>query len=120
MAASVNIAIKIHKTLNEEVDLESIKKVIAVYEKLKNNDDDELMSYEDVMAHLHSLLGETTVADTIRAFRDREGMTQQELALKSGIKRQHVSEIERGERNIGVTTAKKLALALNCNYKSLL
>ncbi len=116
----MNMALKIHKALKEKIDLKSIKKVIAVYEKLKNSDDDELMSFDDMKAHMYHLLGETTVADVIRAYRDRESITQQELALKSGIKRQHISEIERGERNVGVTTAKKLAAALNCNYKSLL
>lgn len=116
----MNIASKIHKELNKEVDLKSIKRVIAVYEKLKNQNDDELMSFEDIKAHMYGLLGETSVGDSIRAYRERENITQQELALKSGIKRQHISEIERGERSIGVATAKKIALALNCNYRSLL
>jgi len=116
----MNIASKIHRELNREIDLKSIKKVIAVYEKLKNQNDNELMSFEDIKTHMHDLLGNTTVADSIRAFRNRENINQKELDLKSGIKRQHISEIERGERNIGVATAKKLALALNCNYRSLL
>lgn len=113
------MAAKIHKELNKEIDLKSIKKVIAIYEKLKS-DDDELMSFEDMKDFMDDLLGETTVADSIRAYRERENITQQELAMKSGIKRQHISEIERGERSVGVATAKKLAIALNCNYKSLL
>ena len=115
----MNMAAKIHKELNKEIDLKSIKKVIAIYEKLKS-DDDELMSFEDMKDFMDDLLGETTVADSIRAYRERENITQQELAMKSGIKRQHISEIERGERSVGVATAKKLAIALNCNYKSLL
>jgi len=116
----MNIAAKIHKELNAEIDLKTIKKVIKVYEKLNNSNDDEMMSYDDILAYMDDLLGKTTVADSIKAYRHRENMTQQELALRSGIKRQHISEIERGERNIGVTTAKKLAMALNCNYKSFL
>lgn len=115
----MNMAAKIHKELNKEIDLKSIKKVIAIYEKLKS-DDDTLMSFEDMKDFMDDLLGETTVADSIRAYRERENITQQALAMKSGIKRQHISEIERGERSVGVVTAKKLAIALNCNYKSLL
>lgn len=116
----MNIALKIHKKLSKEVDLKTIKKVLALNEKFKNDDDDELVSFNEMKTFMDDLLGERTIADAIKAYRFREEMTQNELALKSGIKRQHISEIERGERNIGVATAKKLATALNCNYRSLL
>lgn len=116
----MNMAGRIRKELNEKTDLKLIKKIISLYEKLKDEDNDELMSFEEIKAHMHDILGEVRPSDSIRAFRDREGITQKELALKSGIKQQHISEIERGERNIGVATAKKLALALNCDYRSLL
>lgn len=116
----MNMAVKIRKELDEKTDLKLIKKIIALYEKLKNEDDDELMSLEDIKAHMHNLLGDVTPADSIKAFRDRENITQKELSLKSGIKQQHISEIERGERNVGVATAKKLAVALKCDYRSLL
>ncbi len=116
----MNMAVKIHKVLKNEVDLKTIKKVLALHEKLKNEDDDELVSIDEMKTFMDNLLGERTVGDAIRAYRNREEITQKELAIKSRIKRQHISEIERGERNIGVATAKKLAKALNCNYKSLL
>lgn len=116
----MNLALKIHKELDKKADLKLIKKVIALYEKLKNEDDDELMSYEEANEHLNDLLGEVTVAEKIKAYRNREALTQKELALKSEIKQQHISEIERGLRSVGVTTAKKLASALNCNYQSFL
>lgn len=115
----MNVARKIHKKLNKEADLKLIKKVISLYEKLKS-EDDELMSYKEAKAHLNDLLGDVTPADSVKAFRNRENLTQKELALKAEIKQQHISEIERGIRPIGVTTAKKLATALNCNYRSLL
>jgi hypothetical protein len=41
----MNMALKIHKALKEEIDLKSIKKVIAVYEKLRNEDDDDMNIY---------------------------------------------------------------------------
>jgi DNA-binding XRE family transcriptional regulator len=116
----MNMAVKIHNELKKEVDLKTIKKILAVQEKLKNEDDDELVSFDEMKDFMDDLLGERTVGDAIRTYRDRENITQQELALKSGIKRQHISEIERGERSVGVATAKKLASALNCNYRSLL
>lgn len=115
----MSVAKKIQKELDNKTDLKLIKKVITLYEKLKN-EDDELIEFDEAMAHLDASLGEVTTADTIKAFRDREELTQKELALKSGIKQQHISEIERGKRSVGVATAKKLADALSCNYRSLL
>lgn len=120
MEIRVNLAKQIHKELNQEADLRLIKKIISLYEKLKNQNDDEVMSFDDVKLHMHNLLGNISVADSVKAFRERESITQKELALKSGIKQQHISEIERGLRSIGVATAKKLASALNCDYRSLL
>lgn len=116
----MNMAVQIHKELKKEVDLKLIKKILSVYEKLKNKDDDELMSFQDAKNHLASLLGNTTPADSIKAFRKRENITQKELALKAGIKQRHISEIERGVRPLGLATAKKLAVALNCDYHSLI
>lgn len=116
----MNVALKIRKELDEKTDLKLIKKVIALYEKLKNEDEDELMSFDEAKEHLHDLLGEVTVAEKVKAYRNRESLTQKELALKSEIQQQHISEIERGIRSVGVATAKKLASALNCNYRSLL
>jgi len=116
----MNVAVKIQKELDKKTDLKLIKKVIALYEKLKNKDDDELMSFDEANEHLHDLLGKVTVAEKIKAYRSRESLTQKELALKSEIKQQHISEIERGIRPVGVAIAKKLAVALNCNYRSLL
>ncbi len=40
-------------------------------------------------------------------------MTQQELADLSGVHRTYISDIERGTRNVTVTTANKISLALS-------
>lgn len=56
----------------------------------------------------------------LRAARHREGLTQKELALGSGIPQAHISQMERGKIAIGVTRAKKLAKALNCDYRLML
>ncbi len=115
----MNVALKIHKELNKKADLKLIKKVISLYEKLKN-EEDELLSFDEAREHLKDLLGEVSISEKIKAYRSREGMTQKELAHKAEIKQQHISEIERGLRPVGVATAKKLALALQCDYRSLL
>jgi len=53
----------------------------------------------------------------LRAIRRREGLTQKELAARSGIPQAHISLMERGKATIGLTRAKRLAKALNVGYK---
>jgi DNA-binding XRE family transcriptional regulator len=56
----------------------------------------------------------------LAGFRHREGMTQMELAERSGVPRRHISEMENGKRPIGKVNAKKLAEALNIDPRLLL
>jgi len=56
----------------------------------------------------------------LRAYRHREDLTQKQLAERSGIPQHHISEMENGKRTIGRERAKKLAAALNCDYRRLL
>ena len=56
----------------------------------------------------------------LAGFRYREGITQVELAERSGIPRRHISEMENGRRPIGKLNAKKLAEALNIDPRLLL
>lgn len=55
----------------------------------------------------------------LRAYRKRLGLTQRELAKKSGIPQPHVAAMESGMRPIGLMAAKKLALALGVDYRKL-
>jgi len=56
----------------------------------------------------------------LAGFRHREGVTQVELAKRSGIPRRHISEMEAGKRPIGKSNAKKLGEALNIDPRLLL
>ena len=56
----------------------------------------------------------------LRAYRNREGLTQKQLAALTGIPQHHISEMENGKRSIGKERAKKLAAALHCDYRRLL
>ncbi len=51
----------------------------------------------------------------LRAYRTREGLTQKELSLKTGIPQHQISEMENCKRGIGKERARKLAQALNVN-----
>ena len=52
--------------------------------------------------------------------RHREGLTQRELADRSGIPQRHISEMETGKRSIGKKTARILAKVLNADYRAFL
>jgi len=56
----------------------------------------------------------------VRAYRIREGLTQDQLAALTGIPRRHISDMENGRRPIGKENAKKLAQALNADYRMFL
>ena len=56
----------------------------------------------------------------LRAYRNREGLTQKRLAELTGIPQHHISEMENGKRSIGKERAKRLADALHCDYRQLL
>jgi len=53
----------------------------------------------------------------LRAYRLRQGLTQQELAKKAKIPQANISAMEAGKRSIGLESAKKLAKALSCRYE---
>ena len=54
---------------------------------------------------------------SIRGARGKEGLTQKQLAALIGVAQHHISEMENGKRPIGKETAKKLAAALNIDYR---
>lgn len=53
----------------------------------------------------------------LRGLRTRDGLTQSELAKKTGMLQSHISEMEKGTRPIGKTVAKKFAQVFNTDYK---
>lgn len=52
------------------------------------------------------------IGTMIIKLREKQEMSQEELAYKAGIDRTYISGIEKGDRNISVTTYTKLAEAL--------
>lgn len=56
----------------------------------------------------------------LRGARHRENMSQVELAKKSGVHQNEISKIENGKRVVGEKVAKRLAKALNFDYRLLL
>lgn len=61
----------------------------------------------------------TLVGANVRHHRCAVGMTQEELAEKSGFSQQYISDLERGRRNPTIVTIYELAIALGVPHESL-
>lgn len=55
------------------------------------------------------------IGTKIIKLREDQKMSQEDLAYKAGIDRTYISGIEKGDRNISVTTYTKIASALGIN-----
>lgn len=56
----------------------------------------------------------------LRGARYREGLSQKELAKKTGVSQENISKMENGQRPIGEKVAKKLAKALHIDLELLI
>jgi len=60
------------------------------------------------------------LAQNIRAFRKSKGLSQEELADLCDLHRTYVGSVERGERNVTLSTLETLAAALGVSVPELL
>lgn len=60
------------------------------------------------------------VGEKVRELREAKGWSQEELGFKSGLHRNYVGRIERGEQNIAVVNVARLAKALGVRPRDLL
>ena len=60
------------------------------------------------------------VGERLRRLRTRRGWSQEELGFESGLHRNYVGGIERGERNVGIENIAKLANAFGVRPRDLL
>ncbi len=95
---------------------DKIRKLREFAASLGLNDIEDTIDYRDAFAEFKGKEAQTA----LRAYRRREGFTQEQLADLTGIPRRHISEMENGLRPIGKENAKKLAQALNTDYRMFL
>ena len=55
----------------------------------------------------------------VRDFRERIGISQEELANRSGLHRTYISDVERGTRNIGLGNIEAIAKGLEVSMVDL-
>ena len=73
-----------------------------------------------VMSRMKSKNIKTEVGSRVRRFREDKGWSQEELGFRSGLHRNYIGGVERGERNVGVENIAKLAKALGIRPRDLL
>ena len=56
----------------------------------------------------------------LKTLRKEKGLSQEELALKSGLNRPYISAIEKGKRNVSLEVMEKLAGAIGIGIEELL
>lgn len=55
----------------------------------------------------------------IRSERERLGLSQEELAERTGLHRTYIGGVERGERNLGLVNVQRIASALGLSISEL-
>lgn len=78
-----------------------------------NDEGEELYTFEE-------LFPDATPGRILRGFRNRDEMTQEELAIKLGTTQTRVSELESGKRHISKRMAEKLGEIFEIPYKAFL
>jgi len=91
--------------------LEDIKNVVAALGgQIDEEEADDSVSWEEV-------LPDSQPGKILRGLRYRDGKSQKWLAEELGMKQPNVSAMEKGERPIGKSLAKKLGELFNVSYK---
>ncbi len=95
-------------TLRLRVHRANVEK-IREYARIVESGDERTYTLAEVFPEYHGKGAQTA----LRAYRNRESLTQAALAQMTGIPQHQISEMETGKRTIGKERARKLAQALN-------
>lgn len=59
-------------------------------------------------------------AEQMRARRQQQGLSQEQLASRAGLHRTYIGSVERAERNVSIDNIERIAAALGCAPAELL
>ena len=96
------------------IPIEKVEGLMKIFHEFEISNDSK-SEIEKIFSKLNEEYGE--VATMLRTARLRVEMTQQELAKRIDIPQRHISEMEHGKRAIGKKMSRKLAKALNIDYR---
>ena len=103
----VTLRLRVHRS-----NAERVRRFITTIEA---EAPDEARPWRDVFNALRP--DDAIPSAILRGSRVKDGLTQVQLSAMTGIPRRHISEMEHGKRPIGRESARKLAQALNCDYR---
>lgn len=86
---------------------EAVKGLLILFKDFKVKDDEEYVSADEVLSDLYYETSEASVR--LRGFRQREGLTQSELAKKMKTTQSVIASLETAKRPISYKMAQKLA-----------
>ena len=84
---------------------------------LDKHGESDSIPWEELAKDRITKYGKAAIA--LRGARYREGLSQKELAKRTGISQDNISKMENGKRAIGEKVAKKLAKALRIDFEHL-
>ncbi len=61
----------------------------------------------------------TEIGQRLRAYRQRMGLTQEELAEKAGVHYTYIGQVERGEKNLTISSLEKISHSLDISISVL-
>lgn len=88
---------------------------IDVMEQYKVSNEEDHMSIDDVFSDLVKENGEPGVL--LRGLRFREGLSQNEFAIKMNMSQANLSAIENSRRSIGKALAKRISETFEIDYR---
>lgn len=112
--AKIHVAYR-KSNLAYEVEESGVDSLFEMLEKFGKRVDEKNVPASQVFADLDKKYGKGGAI--LRGLRERENMNQEELARLSDVTQGDLSKMERGERPIGKDVAKRLAKALNADYR---
>lgn len=111
--AQVFLGILCRPEIVPEVKALLTSKGCSIKEESPVTEEKEWYTTEEVFPGFHS-------GHTLRGARYREDVSQRQLARLTGVSVQNISAMENGRRPIGKDVAKRLAAALNIDWRQLL